>query len=117
MKSHPSYTTAIGEDCRIVAPVAAIPATEPTLKAIALTSYQVKLTFAMNGHDQLEIHSKRGSEYSFSILAFDTNTPYIDARLPFVAGQPEQRQYRARFINDDSPTGDWSDIVTVSAHE
>lgn len=117
IKSHPSYTVAIGEDCRIVAPVAPVGASDPTLKAVALTGYQVRLTFAMAGHDQLEIHSKRGGETSFTALGFDTNSPYIDGRAPLVAGQPEQRQYRARFLDDDAPSGDWSDIVAVTAHE
>jgi len=75
----------------------------------------VRLTFAMLGHDQLEIQSKRGAEADFSLLAYDTNSPYLDARAPLVAGQPEVRQYRARWRDDDQPFGDWSDIVQVTA--
>jgi len=32
-----------------------------------------------------------------------------------VAGQPENRQYKARFRKNDQPVGDWSDIVEVTA--
>ena len=115
IKSHPKYTTAIGEDCRIIAPAGALPPTQPTLQAVAETGFQVRLTFAMLGHDQLEIQFKRGAELDFSLLAYDTNSPYLDALAPVVAGQPEVRQYRARWRDDDQPFGDWSDIVQVTA--
>jgi hypothetical protein len=32
-----------------------------------------------------------------------------------VAGQPENRRYRARYRDDDQPVGEWSDIVEVTA--
>lgn len=115
IKAHPAYTTAIGEDCRIVAPAGPPPPTQPTLKAVAETGFQVRLTFALHGHDQLEIQSQRGAEPDFSLLAYDTNSPYLDARVPLAAGQPEVRQYKARFRDDDLPVGDWSDIVQVTA--
>jgi len=49
-------------------------------------------------------------------LAFDTNSPYLDGRAPLVGGHPEQRRYRARFVDDDTPVGDCSDAVEVTAH-
>ena len=65
----------------------------------------------MLGHDQIEIQSQRGAEPGFSLLAYDTNSPYLDARAPLVAGQPEVRQYKARYRDNDLPVGDWSDSV------
>lgn len=79
------------------------------------TDFAVRLTFAMRGHDQLEIQSQRAAEAAWSSLAFDTNSPYIDGREPLVAGQPEQRRYRARYVDNDVPVGDWSDTVKVTA--
>ena len=115
IKAHPAYTVAIGEDCRIVAPAAATAPSNPELKAVTQTDFAVRLTFAMRGHDQLEIQSKRGAELDFSLLAYDTNSPYLDARTALTPGQPEVRQYRARYRDDDQPVGDWSDIVQVTA--
>lgn len=115
IKTHPAYTTAIGEDCRIVAPVSPPGPTQPTLTATPQTDFAVRLTFAMRGHDQLEIQSQRAAEVAWSSLAFDTNSPYVDGRPPVVAGQPEQRRYRARYVDDDAPVGDWSDTVEVTA--
>lgn len=34
---------------------------------------------------------------------------------PLPAGQPETRRYRARFVDNGVPVGDWSDIITVTA--
>jgi hypothetical protein len=115
IKAHPAYTVAIGEDCRIIAPVAGPGPTQPTLSAVALTEFAVRLRFAMRGHDQLEIQSQRAADVAWASLAFDTNSPYIDGRAPLAANQPEQRRYRARFVDNDLPVGDWSDIVEVTA--
>lgn len=116
IKSHPNYTTAIGEDCRIVAPTPPPAAVKPALKAVAETDFVVRLTFAMLGHDQIEIQSQRAAETAWALLTFDTNSPYLDGRAPLAAGQPELRRYRARFVDDDSPVGDWRDVVEVTAH-
>lgn len=116
IKSHPAYTTAIGEDCRIVAPAGGTAGSaNPVLTAVAQTDFAVRLTFAMRGHDQLEIHSQRAAETAWASLAFDTNSPYTDGRAPLVPNQPEQRRYRARYVDDDTPVGDWSDIVETTA--
>ena len=40
----------------------------------------------------------------------------LNGRAPLVAGQPEQRRYRARYVDNDVPVGDWSDMVEVTAH-
>ena len=117
IKASPAYTTAIGEDCRIVPPAGGEGegTPKPMLKATVETSFTVRLTFTMRGHDQLEIQSQRAAETVWTVIGFDTNSPYVDARAPLVAGQPETRRYRARYIDDDQPVGLWSDIVEVTA--
>jgi hypothetical protein len=113
IKNHTGFTAAIGEDLGIISPPAGAVPTEPTISAAAETDFAVRISFAMEGFPMLEIQSKRGSESDFSVLAFDTSSPYVDTRAPLVAGTPEVRQYRARFIQDDAPVGGWS--LTVSA--
>ncbi len=54
-------------------------------------------------------------ETEWSTIGFDTSSPYTDGRGPLVAGQPENRRYRARYRDDDNPVGEWSDIVEVTA--
>lgn len=118
IKNHLNFTTAIGEDLRVISTVSAPdPAPKPTLKLKTLGAYQVELSFAMRGHDQMEIQSRRPGETNFSILVFDTNSPYVDGRDPLVPGQPELREYRIRFVDDNSPTGEWSDVVSITVFE
>ena len=71
----------------------------------------------MRGHDQIEIQSQRAAEagWAWALLVFDTNSPYVDGRAPVAAATPEQRRYRARFVDNDLPVGDWSDTVEVTA--
>jgi hypothetical protein len=116
IKAHPAYTPAIGEDCRIVAPVGPPPGIpKPALVGAAETAFAVRLTFAMLGHDQIEIYRKRGAELDFTLITVDTNNPYVDGAAPLVPNTPEVRQYRARFKDNDLPVGDWSDVISVTA--
>ena len=116
IKSHPNSTPAIQEDCRIVAPAPGPPGVpKPSLKGVAETAFAVRLTFAMEGHDQIEIYRKRGAEVDFSLLTVDTNNPYVDGSTPLVPNTPEVRQYRARYKDNDLPVGDWSDVISVTA--
>lgn len=115
IKAHQSYTVAIGEDCRIVAPAAGPAVTQPTLAAVAETGFAVRLKFAMYDHDQIEIQSQVATESTWTSIAFDTNSPYLDSRAPQVPDTPEQRRYQARYHDDDAPFGTWSDVVTVTA--
>ncbi len=88
---------------------------KPVLQGVSETAFAVRLTFAMQGHDQIEIYSMRGTETTWSLITTDTSSPYVDGRDPLVAGQPEVRQYRARFKDSDNPVGDWSDVISVTA--
>lgn len=116
IKAHPNYTPAIGEDCRIVAPAPGPPGIpKPELVGVAETAFAVRLTFAMLGHDQIEIYRKRGSETEWTLITVDTNSPYVDGSPPLVPNTPEVRQYRARYKDNDLPVGDWSDVVSVTA--
>jgi hypothetical protein len=61
-------------------------------------------------HIMASLHESRNQEFT----AYKDNSPYLDGRAPLVANQPEQRRYRARFVDDDLPVGDWSDVVEVT---
>ncbi len=88
---------------------------KPVLNGLAETGFVIRLTFAMLGHDQIEIYSKRGAEVDWTIITVDSNSPYVDGRAPLVANTPEVRQYRARFKDNDFPIGEWSDVISVTA--
>ncbi len=111
--------------CRLGACGSALPARAAASQA----DFAVRPSFAMRGHAIRTPHASAGSDppraawarsqradgAAWSLRAFDTNSPCVDGRPPLVAGQPEQRRYRARYVDNDLPVGDWSDTVEMTA--
>jgi hypothetical protein len=48
------------------------------------------------------------------MLTTGNYSPYLDARPPATAGQPEIREYRLRHILRDEEVGEWSDIISAT---
>lgn len=115
MKSHPLYTTAIGEDLGIEAAAAGPVDAQPALRTTVLTDFQIQLNFPMRGFRMIEIQAKRTGDADFITIGFDSSEPYLDSRAPVTPGQPEVRQYRARYHDAGGPIGSWSDIVPATA--
>jgi hypothetical protein len=44
----------------------------------------------------------------------DRFSPYLDSREPLVAGQPEVRRYRIRYLVGDEPVGKYSAVASVT---
>lgn len=51
----------------------------------------------------------------WELITVDTSNPNVDGRGPLVAGQPEVREYPARYKDGDLPVGEWSDVISVTA--
>lgn len=111
----PTWNNELAEAYGLRAPSSDPGTPKPVLRGTAETEFAVRLRFAMLGHDQLEIYSRRGSETEWTLITVDTNNPYVDGREPLVPGQPEVREYRARYRDDDLPVGEWSDVIAVTA--
>lgn len=69
-----------------------------------------------------DIQRNRPGDADFVTIGFDSSEPYVDARAPVGGGlprcsrgQPEVRQYRARYHDTAGPIGTWSDIVSATA--
>lgn len=113
LRSSGGYTVAIGEDLGIVGP-AVVELTKPeNVTAKAQPGSDVRIGYQKGGFAGVAIYRKRGNETQFTLLAIDTNTPYMDTSEPLVAGQPETRTYRLRLYDGDAETGDYSDEVSV----
>lgn len=115
MKNHPLYTTAIGEDLGIEAPEGVLPDAQPSLTATPETGFVIRVGFPMRGFQMIEIQCKRPGDADFITIGFDSSEPYLDSRAPVNPGQPEVRQYRARYHDGTGPIGIWSDIVSATA--
>jgi hypothetical protein len=118
IKNTSNYTQDIGDDLGITGKDdgnTVDPATaKPLAKAIALTGHQVRLEFKKSIFDGVYIESRRQGETDWTFLGIDLYSPFVDARPPAQAGTPEVREYRLRFYDADAPTGQWSDIISVT---
>lgn len=113
----PGYTEDIGKDLGIAdegSPSAPDGSTaKPTVKAIAETGGHVRIAFSKGGFEGVWIEGRRKGETDWAFLGIDLHSPYTDTRPPAQANTPEVREYRLRYYDNDQPTGDWSDIVSV----
>lgn len=116
IKAHPSYTPAIGAQLGIEGPDVVVDLSEakPVLTATPQMSGLVVIDFVKGESDGVNLYSRRGAETAFTFLARDTASPYVDNRLPLVAGQPEQRHYKAMYVLDDDEVGLPGDELAVT---
>ena len=112
IKTSPAYTNAIGEDLGIVAPEVTIETitAKPKCKAIALPNSEVRIEFVKGNYAGVLVEGKRGTG-GWELLGRDNFSPYLDARPPQTAGQPEKREYRLRYLDGDEPVGEYSDVL------
>lgn len=116
IKAKPGYTEAIGLDMGIVGSEDAAEHTAPeiSLKTEPGQGCQcVKVRFKKFGHYAVAIYSKRGAD-DWELLGIDKESPYQDERPLLVAGQPEVRQYKARFWDAGAEGGDWTDVASIT---
>lgn len=118
IKAHAAYTTTIGRQLGIevdasAATILASAPVRPDLEAVSVLHGEVELTFEKNGYTGVEIESQRGAETAWTFLARDTDAPYVDTR-PNLGEGPETRRYRARHLDKDCPTGEYSDVLVVT---
>lgn len=82
----------------------------------------VRIVFRKYGHKGVTIYSRRGivvdgaadDQAPWEELGIDTRSPAWDRRPLLVAGQPEIREYRLRYFEDDAPTGEYSPVESVT---
>lgn len=115
MKSNSNYTLALGETLQIELDetVIDINTASPILRLRVTAENFVEISFKKLIFDGIKIESKRGTETSFSFLAFDTEAPYLDTRANLTDG-PERREYRAYFMLHDQIVGMVSAVFTIT---
>lgn len=115
IKTHPSYTEAIGQQLGIVGPedTTDLSQAKPTLKLESVAAGAVTIGFQKSVADGVWIYSRRGSEGDFSPLALDLFSPYVDNRSNLTAS-PESREYIGYFVQNDQLIGNASDALRVT---
>ena len=116
VKAHPNYNEAIGDLLQINAPEAERISPETAKakgEATALSDGVVRIDWTKGNFDGVEIQSQRGDETVWTNLGRDFRSPFEDSREALEANKPEERRYRLRYLIDDKPVGDWSDVIVV----
>lgn len=115
----PRYSEEIGLALGIAEPEGGGPSApdsspQPSLKARSTGPGTVQIDFSKEKFDGVVVESLREGDDGWQTLGLDSYSPYIDDRPPKVAGKPETRQYRVRYMLRDQATGEWSNIVTTT---
>ncbi|MFN0075462.1 MAG: hypothetical protein ACKVY0_03195 [Prosthecobacter sp.] len=116
IKGLPGYTDDMGMDLGIIGEEDTAEHTRPefTLKAEAGDGCNcVRVRHKKFGHYAVAVYGKRGSG-SFELLGISKDTPFQDARPLLVAGQPEIREYKLRFWDAGTESGDWTDVASIT---
>lgn len=124
LKSHPAYTSALGEQLGIVAPGAeaaplramaeATKDCQPVLSGVLGADGSVGVKFTKKGFTGVMLYSRRTGENEFVGLGKQLRSPLVDQRPNLTAGQPETREYRAVYLENDQPVGRPSAILIVT---
>lgn len=114
VKNTVGYNVAMGEDLGIVGPVSIASLGDPTFTALSQPGSEMRLNWVKATSDGVVIEGQRNSENVWILLGTDRFSPFLDARPPLVAGTPELRRYRMRYLSGDDLVGNYSATVEVT---
>jgi hypothetical protein len=117
IRNHPKYTADIqallGTQPEKTDPKGKAGADQPVI-TLTLQAGHPELKCRKNGHSQIKILCKRGSETEYSLLTIVTSPKYVDLRPNLLPTQPEQRSYLMIYVDRDQETGQYSQPATVA---
>jgi hypothetical protein len=116
MKTMPTYNLDLGNQLGIEGPDhdPDLENAKPSGKVTLQSPGHIKIDFVQGDAQGVHIFSQRGSDSTFIFLATDTHTPYIDTRPNLAAGQPEIRNYKMVYIDNDEEIGHESDVISIT---
>jgi hypothetical protein len=112
IKASAAYTVGMGEDLGIHADDSVPVITSPELK-LKMEGGNIVISFKKGASQGIKLYSRRGSETTFTFLAVDTRSPYVDNRPNLVEGAAEKREYYAFYLVDDAQVGTQSPTVSI----
>ena len=86
---------------------------KPILKLFLLPSQLVRISFKKSIADGVRIYTRRAGETEWTLLAFDSESPYIDTRENLGA-TAEMREYKAVYVIGDVEVGLESDVAAIA---
>lgn len=114
IKSNAAYTAAIGEAYDVVTEAVAFdPSTFKTTLKAQQEGSTIRIDFVKGQTEGVNVYARLNGQATWTFLARDTASPYVDNR-PLPGGtSSEVREFKARGVVGDTEIGLDSDIVTV----
>ena len=119
VKACPGYTRAIGETLGIERPQSQAASVmdsdgpRPVLRGRALDTGGAELKSNKGDAEAVDIYCKRDGDADYIFLMRVLHFPWVDSRPLLVAGKPEKREYKGKFIRKNQPYGNMSASITV----
>lgn len=117
IKSRPGYTDTIGQDLGIVTTGGSASAEAPTLTVVTTSAGAVTMAWNKSGWTGIKVQSRNSGGTgagAWQDLGVDLFSPFVDTRPLSVANQPEVREYRACYLDGDTPQAAWSQGLTLT---
>lgn len=114
MKTKAAYSEAIGNDLGIIGEADGFdPLTFKTKLTATVYTDHIKIAFTKEKTDGVNLYSRKKGDTTWTFLALDTQSPYMDNRPLTVANTPETREYMAIGVIDDAQLPLESDVISV----
>ncbi|MEO5916118.1 MAG: hypothetical protein ABIS50_17915 [Luteolibacter sp.] len=113
IKSRPGYTETIGQDLNIIVSGESAGPVAPTLTLVSAVAGAVTFDWNKSGWTGVKIQCRTNGG-AWVDLGMDLYSPFVDTRPLAVAGQPENREYRACYLDGDTVMSTYSQVVQVT---
>jgi len=114
-KQDSGWTNALAAQLRVVTTKTAFdPNTYKPEFTVKIVGGEIRIDWKKKGADGVQVYCRRKGQTTWTFLAFDTSSPYIDGNPLFQPGVPEVREYMLRGVVNDQEIGLDSDILSIT---
>lgn len=113
IKTRPGYTDTIGQDLGIIVNGEAASPAVPTLGFVNASAGNVTFNWNKSGWTGVKLQGRTNGS-GWLDLGVDLYSPFVDTRPLATNGQPENREYRAAYLDGDSQLSGFSQVAEVT---
>jgi hypothetical protein len=114
VKNSKGYNTSMGQDLGIIASGAPAGPEIPTLTLTKSRAGEITFDWNKSGWTGVKIQARAAGTLDWSDLGTDLFSPFVDSRPLATPSTPEVREYRACYLDKETPTLDWSAVLVVT---
>jgi hypothetical protein len=120
VKASPGFTSAIGEDLKIMPPTRTTKALDeivPSVKVSNAGGHSVRIAGSLDGMDAMRVEYLRKGAENWRQVAFLTSLPEIVPIEPAIPGEPEAGGIRCILLKKNKEVGMYSAVMRVTISE